>query len=72
MPPAHRLAEAAVDGGRGLAGDLLVEDGFDEGREGAAPRVLAQPARPHRADDPVEHGVGPAQVADGAPEGGRV
>jgi hypothetical protein len=72
MLPADGLAQPAMDRGRSLARDLLVEDGLDEGREGAAPVLLAKAAGPHRADDPFEHGIGPAQVADGASQGRRV
>jgi hypothetical protein len=72
MATAHRRAEAAVDGGRGLSGDLLVQDGLDQGGEGASPAIGLKAAGADLRHDSGEYGIGFSQVPDGPPEvGGR-
>jgi hypothetical protein len=60
---AEKREEAGVDGGGGLEGELLVQDGSDEGVERAV-RALEHGGLV-RVDDGGEGGVRGAQVADG-------
>jgi hypothetical protein len=60
---AEEREEAGVDGRGGLEGELLVEDGSDEGVERAVRAVERR--RVVSVDDGGEGGVGRAQVADG-------
>ena len=60
-------ADAAGDGGRGLARDLLVEDRLQEVGEGPQAPLDLEPTGADLRDDPTQHGIGHAQVAGGAP-----
>src|SRR5690242_12110476 len=58
--------DAAVDGGRGLVGKLLVDDRFGERAEQAARGLQLHGERPDGADHLGQRGVGRAQMSDGA------
>ena len=73
QPPGARPAageqseEAAMDGARRLAGELLVDDGAQQRRERRLRRPEARGlARPDHLDDPIERAVAPSQMREGA------
>ena len=58
--------DAAVDGGRGLVGKLLVDDRFGQRAEQAARGFELHGERPDRADHLGQRRIGLAQMGDGA------
>jgi len=61
--------EAAVDGGGGFAGELLIDDGAGDGFEVGAFGSESEAAGADALDDGGQFGVGALQVGDGAAEG---
>jgi hypothetical protein len=54
-----------VDGGRGLAVELLVDDGLDQSLEGRLRAGDAQGERAGALDEAAEFGVGRGKLAEG-------
>ena len=59
---AEVCADSGVDGGRGLAVQLLVKDRFEQGLEGRGRRIEAEGERAGAIDERGEFGVAGAQV----------
>jgi hypothetical protein len=66
----ERSEQSGVDGGGGLAVELLVDDGLGEGFEGGLLGGEAHGERAGAGDERGEFGVGGREVRDGV--GGRV
>ena len=62
------VEQAAVDGGGGLAVELLVDDGLDEGFEGGLGAGEAQGEGAGAGDELGEFGVGGGEFAEGGAE----
>ena len=59
------FTHAAVNGGRGFAVQLLIEDGFEQRLEGRSGAVEAESEGAHAIDERGEFGVVRAQMRDG-------
>ena len=72
MAASDQPAQPAVDGGRGVAGELLVQDRLDQLRERAAAPLRGEVAGTEARDQRGHHRIGAPQMCGRARQGSRI